>query len=1145
MNFERVLQKVLWRLVTEGSISYRRIKLSFGLDNDGLEELRRELIVIKRVAADADGEVLVWAPEGRVARTESGALLQPLPALRQAERPAAPAAVAAAPDAERRQLTVMFCDLVGSTALSTGMDPEDLRDVIASYQNRCSAAIRRYDGFVAKYMGDGILVYFGYPRAHEDEAERSARAGLDIVDAMAELNAAIRRPPGVELAVRIGIATGPVIVGDQIGEGTASETAVVGETPNLAARLQALAQPNQIVVSAATRAMLGDHFDLEDLGAYELKGFAEPVPAWRVLSARDVESRFAATRARRSAPLVGRQEEMGLLSRAWEGSSHGRGQVVLIQGEAGVGKSRLLEALREAAGKDHIRVAIRGSPFHTASAFHPIIEHLKGVFGWQPEDTAQQHLAKLEAGLGGFKNLPLSESVRLFADLMSVPLPEDRYPRLSMTAQQQRDATLDAIVAWLIEVAEGTPVLMAWEDLHWADPTTLETLGMLIEQMPTVPLLVVATYRPELTPPWPQRSHMTRITLNRLERPEVETMVSHLAGDRPLPGEVVDHIVAKADGVPLYVEELTKAILASGVVEARGGAYVLRSALAQLHIPETLQDSLMARLDRAPRLREVAQLGSVLGREFAYDMISALAGLEEEMLQSGLGQLVVDELLYQRGRPPRSRYLFKHALIQDAAYQSLLKRTRQQYHQQVAKLLEDRFPQLASTQPELVAHHYTEANCPAQAIPYWHKAGTAAARQFAYVEAIDQFRRGLALVEALSDPRERAERELDLQMALGPALYAAKAYSHPDIGPAYYTRAWELCRQLGDDLRGFTALRGLQLHHANLLEMEKAQHLAEEAMRVAERLGDAARLVGAHGALGSVLLFHGKLEPALAQFRRGFELFDPNMQFPDWPGAHPAVLCQFFSMLISWMLGYPDRSLDELRAAVRSAETLGHPVTLAHTLPFGALVHTFRHEPPAAAEWAERALKICEENRIAQFHAYALCVDGWALSASGESERGLAQIRAGLDAFGIGASQHVLLALQADAQLATGKSQAALASVAAGLTAVEKMGGAPLEAELHRLKGEALLAGAGTVSEAEAAMQQAIDVARRQNAKSWELRGAMSLARLWRQQGRQQEAVALLAPILGWFEEGFDTADLKEAKTLLDKLTEPAIAAEG
>ena len=707
----------------------------------------------------------------------------------------APTPVPAPAQAERRQLTVMFCDLVGSTALSTGMDPEDLRDVIASYQNRCSAAIRRYDGFVAKYMGDGILVYFGYPRAHEDEAERSVRAGLDIVNAMAELNAAVPRPPGVELAVRIGIATGPVIVGDQIGEGTASETAVVGETPNLAARLQALAQPNHIFVSSATRAMLGDQFELEDLGAYELKGFPEPTPVWRVLSARDVESRFAATRTGSTAPLVGRQEEMGLLLRAWDGSSHGRGQVVLIQGEAGVGKSRLVEGLREATARDHIWVAMRCSPFHTASAFHPIIEHLKRVFGWEPEDTARQHLAKLEAGFAGFKALPLSESVRLFADLMSVPVPEDRYPRLSMTAQQRRDATLDAIVARLIETAKRAPVLIAWEDLHWADPTTLETLDILIEQAPTAALLVVATYRPELTPPWPQRSHMRPITLNRLERPEVETMVGHLAGGRPLPGEVVDHIVAKADGVPLYVEELTKAILGSGVLEARGGAYVLTGWLAQLHIPETLQDSLMARLDRAPRLREVAQLGSVLGREFSYDMISALAGLEEQMLQSGLGQLVADELLYQRGRPPRSRYLFKHALIQDAAYQSLLKRTRQQYHQQAARLLKDRFPELASTQPELVAHHYTEGNCPAQAIAYWHKAGVAAASRSANIEAIDQFRRGLALVEALSDEPERAERELDLQMALGPALVATKFPSHPDIGRTY-ARAWELCRHI-------------------------------------------------------------------------------------------------------------------------------------------------------------------------------------------------------------------------------------------------------------------------------------------------------------------------------------------------------------
>jgi tetratricopeptide (TPR) repeat protein len=890
--------------------------------------------------------------------------------------------------------------------------------------------------------------------------------------------------------------------------------------------------------------MLGDHFDLADLGAYELKGFAELMPVWRVLSAREVESRFAATRAGSSSPLVGRREEIGLLLRAWESSCHGRGQVVLIQGEAGVGKSRLVAGLREATAQDHIWVAIRCSPFHTASAFHPIIEHLKRVFGWQPEDTAPQHLAKLEAGLADFRALPLFESVRLFADLMVVPVSEDRYPRLSLTAQQQRDATLDAIVAWLIETAEGTPLLMAWEDLHWADPTTLETLGMLIEQAPTVPLMLIATYRPELTPPWPQRSHMTPITLNHLERPEVETMVGHLAGGRPLPGEVVEHIVAKADGVPLYVEELTKAILGSGVLEARGDAYVLTGSLAQLHIPATLQDSLMARLDRAPRLREVAQLASVLGREFAYDMISALAGIEEQMLQSGLGQLVVDELLYQRGRPPRSRYLFKHALIQDAAYQSLLKRTRQQYHERAAKLLEDRFPEVASTQPELVAHHYTEADCPAQAIAYWHKAGVAAASRSANVEAIDQFHRGLLLLDALPDGRERAERELDLQMALGAALFATKSWSHSDIGRTY-ARVSELCRHLGDHSRGFTALRALYLHHLNLLDMEKAQHFAEEGLRVAEGLGDAARLLWAHVALGNPLYYQGKLEPALAHYRRAFAMFDPNMQFGDWPGTHPGVICRGYLMRISWILGYPDRSLDELRAALGSAETLGHPLTLAQTLCEAAQVYIFRREPSAVSDYAGRALKICAEQRIGpQWQALALGERGWALGASGESEKGLAQIGQGVGGYP-GGNANILVVLEADAQLAAGKPEAALISVAAGLKAVEKMGGGALEAELYRLRGEALLASAGTVSEAEAAMEQAIGVARRQNAKSWELRGAVSLARLRRRQGRQQEAVALLAPILGWFTEGFDTADLKEAKTLLDKLTGPAIAAEG
>ena len=1102
-----------------------------------------QIAALRRVLGEAPGgDRWIETMPGRgyqfigpiVTEMEKGAIAAP-PQVDTARQPApTPRA-----DAERRQITAMSCELIGISGRADGVGLEDLREAVGGFQRCVSEIVDRHDGFVVTRLGHAALVLFGYPAAREYDAEQAVRTGLELCAAVRTL-----RPGGdVPMRCRVGIATGMAIIGDVSGGGAVQDREIIGDAPNLAARLQLSAQPDTVAIEPATRHLIGNLFDCRDLGTIDTTSGAEPLRIWQVLGESAVASRFEALRGAALSPLVGRDEEIDLLLRRWARAKAGDGQVVLISGEPGLGKSRLLEGLTEATGKDHIWVAIRCSPFHTASAFHPIIEHLKRVFGWQPEDTAQQHLAKLETGLAGFKTLPLSESVRLFADLMSVPAPEDRYPRLSMTAQQQRDATFDAIVTWLIEVAERTPVLMAWEDLHWADPTTLEALGMLIEQAPTAPMLVVATYRPELTPPWPQRSHMTPITLNRLERPEVETIVGHLAGGRPLPGEVVDHIIAKSDGVPLYVEELTKAILGSRVLETRGDAYVLTGALAQLHIPETLQDSLMARLDRAPQSREVAQLGSVLGREFAYDMISALAGIEEEMLQSGLGQLVVDELLYQRGRPPRSRYLFKHALIQDAAYQSLLKRTRQQYHQRAATLLEDRFPELASTQPELVAHHYTEANSPAPAIAYWHKAGVAAASRSANLEAIDQFHRGLGLVDALPDRRERAERELDLQMALGPALVATKNASHPDMGQTY-ARAWELCRQLGDHSREFTALRGLYLHHLYILGMEKAQHFAEEALRVAARLEDGARLVGAHTSLGGVLYYQGKLEPALAHFRRGFEMFDPHMQFPDWPGVHPGVSCQLYPALISWMLGYPDRSLEELRAAVRSAETLGHPLTFAQTLYYAALIHIFRHEPPATADYAGRALRICEEHRIAHWHAVALCMNGWALSVSGESEKGLAQIGQGVDSCGLGMLQHALLALQADA-IGDWKPEAALASVAAGLEAVENAGGAPLEAELHRLKGEALLAGAGTLSEAEAAIEKGIDVARRQNAKSWELRGAMSLARLRRQQGRREEAVALLAPILGWFTEGFDTADLQAARTLLDELTEPAIAAEG
>jgi class 3 adenylate cyclase len=651
-----------------------------------------------------------------------------------------------AAEAERRQLTVMFCDLVGSTELSTRLDPEDLQDVITAFQDKCRVAIQQYAGFIARYMGDGILVYFGYPQAYEDDVQRAARAGLDVIDAVAHLNVEVEKTHGVVLEVRIGIETGQVVVGDLIGEGASEEAAVVGETPNLAARLQGVARPNQLVIGPVTRSLLGDLFDLEDLGTHELKGIAEPVRSWCVVCISDVDKRDKAKRIGGSMPLFGRQEELGLLLRSWDASKNGHGQSVLIQGEAGIGKSRLIDALHEQASEeDHIWIKLRCSPYHANSTLYPIIEHLKRVMGWQQEDNEEEKLVKLEAALTT-QSLSLEKTVPLYAELMSLAFPEGRYAPLALSAIQKREQTIDALAGWLLEEAKRSPVLVVWEDLHWADPTTLELLGICIEQAPTVSILNVLVYRPVFTPPWPQRSHMTPITLTRLERPEVYMLIMSHTDGKKLPEDVVEHIVDKADGVPLFVEELTKAILESDLLREETDHYALTGALSKLAIPATLQDSLMARLDRLPNIREVAQLGSVLGREFSYGMILAVSPMDEANLQNGLDQLVDVELLYVQGRRPQANYIFKHALVQDAAYHSLLRRSRQQYHRHLAEALETDFPETVKMHPALLAHHYTEAGLAEPAIGYWQRAGEQAVKRSANLEAISHCTRGLDCV---------------------------------------------------------------------------------------------------------------------------------------------------------------------------------------------------------------------------------------------------------------------------------------------------------------------------------------------------------------------------------------------------------------
>jgi predicted ATPase/class 3 adenylate cyclase len=1079
-------------------------------------------------------------PKEASPKDDSGPLYGVSAAAKSDSHATAPVAGVRAPDAERRQLTVMFCDLVGSTNLSARLDPEDLREVVRSYQETAAEVIQGFDGHIAQYLGDGLLVYFGYPQAHEDDAHRAVRAALGIVEAMGALNSRLESEYGVQLAVRLGIHTGPVVVG-AMGGGGRHEQLALGETPNIAAHLEGLAEPDTVAISAMTKRLVEGAFALKDLGSHRLKGLPEPIAVAQVLKPTVTQSDEEEAGTGVVTPLVGRDEEIGLLLRRWEQSKEGFGQVVLINGEPGIGKSALADVLREhVASQGYTRATYHCSPYHTNSALYPVITHLQRLWRWERDDTPTEKLDKMEETLRT-TSLPLKEIVPLFAALFSLPLPEERYSPLGLTPQQEKQQTQDALVAWLLEEAERQPMLVVYEDLHWADPSTLEIIGLLVEQVPTAPMLSVLIYRPQFVPPWPTRSHMTPITLNRLERPQVEAMITQLGGGKTLPAEVVQHIVARTDGVPLYVEELTKMLLESDFLREEAAHYALAGELSGVAIPATLQDSLMARLDRLPMVREVAQLGAVLGREFAYEMLRALAAVEESTLQDRLGQLVGAELLYQRGRPPRAKYVFKHALIQDAAYASLLKRTRQQYHQQIAQMLEGDFPETVEAEPELVAHHLTEAGLNEQAVGYWHQAGKRATQRSANVEAINHLSKGLEALMTLPDTLERARQELDLQITLGPVLMAVKGQSSADTERAY-ARARELCQQVGETPQLFPVLHGLWRFYMVRAELQAARELAEQLFTLAQRAQDPALLLEAHRVTGQTMYWLGEMAPARAHLEQGVTLYDPQQHRSHAfvYGQDPGVACRAFAAWPIWVLGYPDQALQNIHEALTLAQELTHPFSLAFALIMAASVHQFRREAQAAQERAEALMTLCSEQGFPHWLTYGTILRGWALTAQGEGAEGIAQMRQGLVARrATGAELHrpYFLSLLAEAYGEVGQPEEGLTVLVEALAMADNTGQSYWEAELHRRKGELLLMQKGQkVGEAEECYRKALDVARRQQAKSFELRAAMSLSRLWQQQGKQGEAHQLLTEIYAWFTEGFDTPDLKEAKVLLEEL---------
>jgi class 3 adenylate cyclase/predicted ATPase len=1043
---------------------------------------------------------------------------------------------ASATGAERRQLTVLFCDLVGSTALSARLDPEDLRAVIGAYHSSAAAVIERAGGFVAKYMGDGVLAYFGYPRADEHDAERAVRAGLALTEAVDRLDAAA----GVPLQVRVGIATGLVVVGDLIGEGEAQERGVVGETPNLAARLQAVAEPGAVVIAPSTRRLTGGLFDYADLGPVEIKGLAAPVLAARVVHESTAESRFEALRPART-PLVGRDEELALLLRRWQQAKTGEGRVVVLIGEPGIGKSRLAQAMLDGTtGEPHTRLRYFCSPHHQASALHPFITQLEHAAGFSRDDMPEARLVKLEALLA--RSNAGAEETGFIAALLSLPT-GDKYSLPDLTPQRRKEKTLEALLAQLSQLAARQPVLMLFEDAHWIDPTSLELLTLTVARASQLPLLLLVTARPEFTPPWPDHAHVTTQALARLGRREGATLVERSAGGKALPAEILEQILARTDGVPLFLEELTKTVIESGLLREADKHYALDGALPPLAIPSTLHDSLMARLDRLAPMREVAQIGAAIGREFSYPLLSAVAGQPDDQLNEALDRLVRAELVFGRGEVPEAVYTFKHALVQEAAYASLLRERRRQLHARIAEALKDAFPEVAETQPELVAHHYAAAGLPAPAIDYYRRAANRAMAASANAEAIAHLTKGLELITSLPESSERISREIEFRLALGTSLTAIQGWGCVEATTAY-TRAKELCADAGDTPELFRGLMGLWLMHLGRPDMETASGLSLELFDLAARLGnDEFRLLAELIAF-LTCFWSGRYTRALSHAVRVRVLYDPERhRGPKIFVMDPAVLALAIESLALWCLGYPERASERGLATLAMAQTVAHPFSLSRALWCEAVLRIQGREPELIVARTKAYLAVAREQGFVRDCALGSMLEIWhdarVTGQSGDDR--IEAFRSALAALGRMGTRMGLgfyHALFAECLEKQGNTDEALTALEAAVVHCECTGDALGQPEVHRLMGDLLLRlNPDAPDRAEVSYRRAIERARAQEAKSWELRAATSLARLWRDQGKPAAARELLAPVYGWFTEGFDTADLQEAKGLLNGLS--------
>jgi class 3 adenylate cyclase/predicted ATPase len=1049
-----------------------------------------------------------------------------------------PTAVSPALDsAERRHVTVMFADLVGSTVLSTRLDPEDLREIVLAYKACVTDAVRSFDGFIAQYLGDGVLIYFGYPAAHEDDAERAARAGLAVIDAVAAL------PAPEPLQVRIGVATGLVVIGDLVGPGEAQERGIVGETPNLAARLQSIAQPNTFVISEATRGLLGNLFELQDLGPQELKGIAGRVRAFIVLRPRSVGSRFEAMHAAGVTELVGREEELELLLRRWARAKSGEGQVVLMSGEAGIGKSRLSTALMEAiAAEPHTLLRYFCSPQHTDSAFYPIIGQLERAAGFAHGDTPQAKLDKLDALLSQ-TSTPRQDGA-LLADLLLLPN-DGRYPALELPPHQQRHKTLEALGAQVETLARSRPVLMMFEDAHWIDPTSLEAFGRMVDRTAFLRVLLVITFRPEFEAPWVGHPHVTALAINRLGHREIGNLIDRVVGNKPLPDNIRKDIIERTDGIPLFIEEMTKAVL-----EAGGELEALQTVAAfpspKLAVPASLHASLMARLDRLGPAKELAQIGSAIGREFSRALLAAVAHKPDGELALSLDRLVRSGLLFRKGVPPHTTYLFRHALIQDAAYGTLLRQPRRVLHARIAETLERQFPEIAESQPDLLARHYTEAGLIDQAASLWGKAGLRSLEGSALIEALEQLMRALEQIASLPSTPSLRREEIKLQVALLDPLKHIKGQGAPETRAAaerarlLIEQAKALGEPTEDPLLLFSALHTFYWTYLTAFDGPTALEGAERLLALAENQGAKLPRIRARGFLGAVLVWTGN-------FTEGRVCLDQALALCD-PAEHRQLALRFgvnsrnsaSESMALWALGYPGAATATIERGVKHVREIGLAIALMQTISLTFLTQLVSRDYTGAKAQSDELLTLAEEKGSHYWKTMGLIRRASLLAAIGKSAEAITIFASTISVWrstGTKMFFPVWLSHMASAHGDLGQFDEARSCVDEALTAIETTKETWYEAEAHRIAGElARMSPDRDRARAEAYFERALAVAREQQAKSWELRAAMSMARLWRDQGQRNDARELLAPIYSWFTEGFDTPDLSQAKALLVEL---------